>query len=102
MVLRKLGDSPDGGRRAAWNVIGEIVTLGLAAWEITGGGTGGVLIETSLAALVVLALYYVTVTACNAAMTDWKQQAEVRVATASAGIASQPGATLTRASWSLP
>ncbi|HEY4897892.1 MAG TPA: hypothetical protein VII01_17620, partial [Solirubrobacteraceae bacterium] len=46
-------------------VIGEIVTLGLASWEITGGGGGGVLIEIGLGVLFVLAVYYVTVTACN-------------------------------------
>ena len=60
-------------------VIGEIVTLGLASWEITGGGAGGVLIEIGLGVLFVLAVYYVTVTACNAAMTDWQTRAKASV-----------------------
>ena len=104
-------------------VIGETVTLGLAAWEITGGGTGGVLIEIGLAVLIALAIYYVTVTACNAAMTDWQTQANVQAPTPAAGalglaatlaprglgdgeealkVMVVPPATQPRSSWSLP
>jgi hypothetical protein len=76
-------------------VIGEIVTLGLASWEITGGGAGGVLIEIGLGVLFVLAVYYVTVTACNAAMTDWQTQAKASVSAPAAG-APELAATLAR------
>jgi hypothetical protein len=104
-------------------VIGEIVTLGLASWEITGGGAGGVLIEIGLGVLFVLAVYYVTVTACNAAMTDWQAQAKASApapAIGAPGLAATlarrglgvdeealnvmvvPPATQPRSSWSLP
>jgi hypothetical protein len=58
-------------------VIGEITTLGLAAWEITGGGASGVLLEVGLGILGVLALYYVSVTALEAALTDWMAAAQL-------------------------
>lgn len=104
-------------------VIGEIVTLGLASWEITGGGAGGVLIEIGLGVLFVLAVYYVTVTACNAAMTDWQEQAKASVSAPAAGapelaatlaprglgageetlkVMVVPPVTQARSSWSLP
>lgn len=105
-------------------VIGEIVTLGLASWEITGGGDGGVLIEIGLGVLFVLAVYYVTVTACNAAMTDWQARAKASAPAPAAGapelaatltsrglgvlgeealnVTVVPPATQPRSSWSLP
>ena len=57
-------------------VLGELATLGLAAWEITGGDKGGKAIELGLGLLTALALYYMLLTAWKAATTDWKDQAE--------------------------
>jgi hypothetical protein len=55
-------------------VLGELATLGLATWEITGGDNGGKAIEFGLGLLT--ALYYMLLTAWKAATTDWKSQAE--------------------------
>jgi hypothetical protein len=99
-------------------VFGEIFTLGLAAWELTGGDAGGVAIEVGLGLLSILALYYVAVTAWEAAMTDWSSEAQKQTSTFGKG-ALEPAAALAgrigedeqpvraraiqpRASWSLP
>lgn len=66
-------------------VFGELFTLGLAAWELTGGDLGGVLIEVGLGALSALALNYVAITAWEAAMADWKPQAQQQTSTPGAG-----------------
>ncbi|HEY1833396.1 MAG TPA: hypothetical protein VGG08_03080 [Solirubrobacteraceae bacterium] len=65
-------------------VLGELATLGLAAWEITGGNKGGLAIESALGLLAALALYYLLVTAWKAASTNWEEELEKRAEASSA------------------
>jgi hypothetical protein len=53
-------------------VLGEIATLTLLAWELTGGGGWGVVAIVGLAAVGVLAAYYFAVTSWSLATTDWE------------------------------
>jgi hypothetical protein len=77
--------------------VGELFTLGLVGWELTGGNARGILCEITLGLLSLLACYYVAVTAYEAAMIEWKPPAE---ATA---IPPAPAAEIARrSSWSLP
>ena len=55
---------------------GELLTLGLVSWELTGGNAGGIATEAGLGMLSVLAFYYVAVTAWEAATIDWTAPAD--------------------------
>lgn len=57
-------------------VLGEVATLGLAGWVITGGGAGAVALEAGLFVLICLASYYVVTTAKALALVDWTEVAE--------------------------
>jgi hypothetical protein len=90
-------------------VIGELFTLGLATWEITGGDTACVLVEIGLGLVCVLALYYVVITACRAVVTNRIAQSQEKApppavdAGPGAAVAPVvPPAGQTPASWSLP
>jgi hypothetical protein len=88
-------------------VFGELFTLGLIAWELTGGDTGGVAAEIGLGLLSLLAFYYVAVTAWEAAMIDWKPPAKLRPASSPQDAPEmQPALEQPlpepRSSWSLP
>lgn len=89
---------------------GELFTLGLVTWELTGGDAGGVAIEVGLGLLSLLAFYYVGVSAWEAALIEW-QPAAAPLAQLH-GFAElhehdlpaepQQAPTPLRASWSLP
>jgi hypothetical protein len=92
---------------ACWLVLGatlgQLSTLGLTVWVITGGGTLGVALEVLLGILVLLAVYYVIATTYALASIDWKEIAMLATqkeaeAAAVAGPAApaRPGATLRR------
>jgi len=63
-------------------VLGEIATLTLLAWELTGGGTWGVTAIIGLAAVAALAVYYFAVTSWSLATTDWEALAASKKAEA--------------------
>lgn len=63
-------------------VLGEIATLTLLAWELTGGGTWGVTAIIGLAAVAALAVYYFAVTSWSLATTDWEALAASKTAEA--------------------
>lgn len=52
-------------------VLGELATLALASWEITGSDVWRYVVLLVLAILAVLAGHYFYVTACRLATTDW-------------------------------
>lgn len=56
-------------------VLGELTTLGLAAWVITGGDGAGIALEVGLGVLFLLAAYYVVTTANALASVDWRELA---------------------------
>jgi len=56
-------------------VLGELATLGLAAWVITGGDGAAVALEVGLGVLFLLAAYYVVTTANALASVDWRELA---------------------------
>lgn len=79
---------------------GELFTLGLVTWELTGGDAGGVAIEVGFGLLGLLAFYYVGVSAWEAALIEWQPALEL---TAQAHGAAEPHHEAPpRASWSLP
>jgi hypothetical protein len=54
-------------------VLGQLMTLGLASWLIVGGDVWSILLEIALGLLVILAAYYVVVTAYGLASADWEE-----------------------------
>jgi hypothetical protein len=50
---------------------GELFTLGVVAWELTGDDLGGIASEIGLGILSGLAFYYVGVSAWEAALSEW-------------------------------
>jgi hypothetical protein len=94
-------------------VVGELFTLGLVSWELTGGEGWVWPIEASLLVLALLGAYYVYVTTRRVAVTNFKAEGQAKAqvsftahATATDFDDSAPPAQVltvpTRASWSLP
>jgi len=63
-------------------VLGEIATLTLLAWELTGGGAWGLIAIAGLGAVALLAAYYFAVTSWSLATTDWEALAAQKKADA--------------------
>jgi hypothetical protein len=78
-----------------FGAFGELFTLGLVGWELTGGNAGGIICEALLGLLSLFAIYYVVVTAYEAATLEWKPSAAESGTPAVRAIAR-------RDSWSLP
>jgi hypothetical protein len=55
-------------------VFGELTTLGLLGWELTGGGDWGTAIVVGVAVLAVAGLWYFVVTVYDFVTTDWKYE----------------------------
>jgi hypothetical protein len=94
-------------------VVGELFTLGLVSWELTGGEGWVWPIEASLLVLALLGAYYVYVTTRRVAVTDFKAEGQEKAKASMTAYAAAPEfgeggpppevlTVPTRVSWPLP